>query len=491
MQTDTVHSRSVIPRHSRASFASAIAWMGAAKWLGQLLSWASTLIVARLLSPEDYGLVGMATVYLGFVTMVSEFGLGVAVVANPKLNPRQLAQLNTLALIIGIVALLVSCFVAFPLADFFHSENLPPVVIVLSAAFVLESLRTVPQAVLQKEQQFRYLAIVQAVHIVLVALSMVLFALFGLGYWTLVLGNLLGSALLTALMAAKRPIRFTCPRSQALPGIFTFSRHIVIGRMAWYASIRMDLVVIGRVLGDAALGAYTIAATIAAMPLDKVTSLVTQVSTPYFSERQLDPRAMRHLLLTITEALALVTFPAAVGIALVAEDFVLLALGEKWGAVIVPLQLLGLLAAFRSLTPVLAPIVIVTGGARLSMYIGVVKALISPFIFYSATQWGINGVAAAWLIADPLGNLSMYIRAFRRTETRAAAYFRCLLPALSGSLVMGLAVLALHVGMPTNWPLTLRLVLEVIVGAIAYPATLWLFYRTHLRDLYQEFRKLR
>ncbi|MGH8604934.1 MAG: oligosaccharide flippase family protein, partial [Gammaproteobacteria bacterium] len=360
-----------------------------------------------------------------------------------------------------------------------------------SMAFVLDSLRTVSQAVLEKELQFRYLAIVQAVHTVLVALSMVLFALFGLGYWTLVWGSLLGSALLTALMTAKRPIRFAWPKSQALPGMFTFSRHIVIGRMAWYASIQVDLVVIGRVLGDAALGAYTVAATIAAMPLDKVTSLVTQVSTPYFSERQLDPRAMRHLLLTITEVLALITFPAALGIALVAEDFVLLALGEKWQAVIVPLQLLGLLAAFRSLTPVLAPIVIVTGGARLSMYIGVLKALISPFIFYGATQWGINGVAAAWLIADPLGNLSMYVRAFRRTELNPGAYVRSLLPASSGSLVMGLAVLALQIVMPTNWPLALRLGLEVVVGAIAYPATVWLFYSAHLRDLYQEFRKLR
>ncbi len=474
----------------RMSFAHAIAWTGAAKWLGQLLSWASTLVVARLLSPEDYGLVGMATVYLGFVTMLSEFGLGVAVVAHRELSPLQLAQLNTLALIVGIVALLVSCFAAFPLADFFHSEKLPPVVIVLSTAFVIESLRTVPQAMLQKDLQFRYLAIAQVVHTVFVTVAMVLFALFDLGYWTLVLGNLLGSVLMTVVMTAKRPIRFAWPKSQELPGIFTFSRHIVIGRMAWYASIKMDLVVIGRVLGDAALGAYTVAATIAAMPMDKVTSLVTQVATPYFSERQLDPGAMRHLLLTITEALALITFPAALGIALVAKDFVLLALGEKWQEVIVPLQLLGLLAAFRSLTPVLAPIVIITGGARLSMYIGLLKALISPFIFYGATRWGINGVAAAWLIADPLSNLSMYVRAFRRTELGAVPYIRCLVPAVIGSLVMGFAVFALQVAMPTNWPLALRLGLEVIVGAIAYPLTMWLCYRTHLRGLYQEFYKL-
>ncbi|MGH8581103.1 MAG: oligosaccharide flippase family protein, partial [Gammaproteobacteria bacterium] len=115
---------------------------------------------------------------------------------------------------------------------------------------------------------------------------------------------------------------------------FTFGRHIVVGRVASYVSSKVDLVVIGRVLGDTALGVYTVAATIASMPLDKVTSIVNQVATPYFSERQIDKPALRHLLLTITQALALITFPAAFGMALIARDFVLLALGEKWQDII-------------------------------------------------------------------------------------------------------------------------------------------------------------
>ncbi|MGH8611487.1 MAG: lipopolysaccharide biosynthesis protein [Gammaproteobacteria bacterium] len=476
--------------HSRISFASAIAWIGAAKWLGQLLSWASTLIVARLLAPEDYGLVGMATVYLGFVTMVSELGLGLAVVAKPELDRCQLAQLNTLAVMVGGVALAISCTAAFPLASFFESEKLPPVVMVLSTAFLIESLRTIPQAVLQKELQFKYLAFVQGIHTVLVALTMLLFASLGLGYWTLVLGNLLGGALLSALMMAKRPIDFTWPQSSALPGVFTFSRHIVVGRIAWYVSTKVDLVVVGRVLGDAALGVYTVAATIASMPLDKVTSLVSQVATPYFSERQLNKPAMRHLLLTITQALALVTFPAAFGMALVAHDFVLLALGEKWHEVIGPLQLLAGLAAFRSITTVLVPVIIVTGGTRLSMYTGVSEALIMPFVFYAATKWGLEGVAATWLIGYPLFSLPLYVRAFLRAEITIHQYLRSILPALNGSLVMAISVLALESSMPTAWPLAGRFTLEVMVGGFVYPATMWLIYRKRLLDFYQDFRKL-
>ncbi|MGH8643658.1 MAG: oligosaccharide flippase family protein [Gammaproteobacteria bacterium] len=333
MESSTPQSPSAISLHTR-SFASAIAWIGAAKWLGQLLSWASTLIVARLLAPEDYGLVGMATVYLGFVTMVSECGLGLAVIAKRELDHYQIAQLNTLAVMMGGAAFAISCAAALPLATFFESEKLPPVIMVLSTAFLIESLRTIPQSLLQKELQFRYLALVQAVHTVLVALSMVLFASLGLGYWTLVFGNLLGSALLSALMVAKRPIDFAWPKPDGLAGIFTFGRHIVVGRVASYVSSKVDLVVIGRVLGDTALGVYTVAATIASMPLDKVTSIVNQVATPYFSERQIDKPALRHLLLTITQALALITFPAAFGMALIARDFVLLALGEKWQDII-------------------------------------------------------------------------------------------------------------------------------------------------------------
>src|SRR4029079_13488781 len=128
------------------SLVRGVAWTGAIKWVTQIAAWLSTLAVARLLSPEDYGLVGMAAVYLGLLTMLSEAGLGTTIIAMRDLRGKQLAQLHSIASLMGIAGFLVSCVVAGPLAAFFTAPLLQGVVIALSANFVIISLRTVPRA---------------------------------------------------------------------------------------------------------------------------------------------------------------------------------------------------------------------------------------------------------------------------------------------------------------------------------------------------------
>src|SRR5207247_10756895 len=129
------------------------AWTGGAKWASQLLTWASTLIVARLLTPEDYGLVGMAWVYLGVITLLSEFGLGTTVVTLRDLGGSEVAQLNGLSLLIGVGSFVISCGAAIPLGRFFHAPQLPAVVVAMSVAFVITAFKTVPFALLQREMQ--------------------------------------------------------------------------------------------------------------------------------------------------------------------------------------------------------------------------------------------------------------------------------------------------------------------------------------------------
>ncbi len=137
-----------------------IAWTGGVKWMSQVASWGSTLIVARLLSPEDYGLVGMATVYLGLVTMLSEFGIGAAVVRLRTLTHDQIAQINTLSVAFGLSAFALSWIAAGPLAAFFDAPQLQGVVLAMSATFIITSFRTVPYLLLRRDLTFKRLAFV-------------------------------------------------------------------------------------------------------------------------------------------------------------------------------------------------------------------------------------------------------------------------------------------------------------------------------------------
>ena len=163
-------------RHFDASFVTSVFWTGVAKGSSQLISWLATFLVARLLTPEDYGLVGMATVFLGVVTIVSEFGLGTTIVTLRDLSERQIAQLNTVAIALGVACFTVCCAAAVPLGLFFHSEALPRIVVVLGTTFPLTAFRIVPNALLQKDLRFRRLGLLETVNVLVLSVTMVLLA---------------------------------------------------------------------------------------------------------------------------------------------------------------------------------------------------------------------------------------------------------------------------------------------------------------------------
>jgi len=460
--------------------------------VSQLLTWVSTLIVARLLTPEDYGLVGMAAIYLGLITLLSEFGLGSAVVTLRELSEDQVAQINGLSLLFGVVSLLLSCAVAIPLGRFFHAPQLPAVVVAMSGAFVITAFKIVPFSLLQRELRFKVLALVEAARALVLAVSMIGFALLGLRYWTLVIGGLLSSTLSTAATLMLRRHRLAWPRAQSLRDALTFSGHILTGRLTWYAYSNADFLVAGRILGKTALGLYEFGWTLANLPIEKITTLVTQVTPAFFSAVQKDHAALRRYLLRITEALAFVTFPASLGMALVAPDFVPLALGDKWLGAVAPLQLLALSAAFRSVTPLLAHVMNVIGESRLGMRYGVVCAVVLPAAFYfCGERWGTVGLAAVWVLVYPLLMLPAYHRVLKKIELATRTYFAAMWPALSVSLLMGVAVVAVRAVAGPYWSRGMRLGAEVGVGAVVYLGMCVMLHRERIRAFRSALQSLR
>jgi len=181
------------------SLVRGVAWTGSVKWITQIAAWAATLIVARLLSPDDYGLVGMAAVYYGFLILVSEAGMGTTVIALRELRGTKLAEVHTFAALVGVVGFVVSCLVSGLLASFFGAPALKWVIVVMSVNFILVSLRTVPQAVLQRELQFQRSAMLDGVNALVTAAASVGLAIAGARYWSLVISTVVGGLFATTL----------------------------------------------------------------------------------------------------------------------------------------------------------------------------------------------------------------------------------------------------------------------------------------------------
>ena len=469
-----------------------VAWTGSVKWLTQIAAWVSTLVVARQLSPTDYGLVGMAMVYLGFLTLICESGIGMTVIALREIRGQRLGEMHAISMLVGVAGFLVSCLLAAPLAMFFDAPALRWVVIALSGNFVLTALRTVPVALLQRDLRFARAAAVEGANSLVVAVTAVALAVAGYRYWALVGATLAGSVVATAIAMASVRIAPKRPHFGELRGTLRTSREIVVASIAWYVFQNADFFVAGKLLGSAALGAYTVAWNLAYSVVDKITSLVNGVTSSIFSAAKHDRALLTRYITQIAGVLALALLPATVGLALVSRELVLVVLGEKWRAAIIPLTLLVLYAGVRSVTPLLSQALTITGDTRYTMHRSLVAAVLLPLGFVVGARWGIVGIASAWMVVHaPVVLIPLLRRVSTHLGIGAAAYLAVIRPAVVSSAVMAGAVLLAAAALPASTSDLVVLVVKMVVGALSYGLTVWLLFRDRVMQLVRAFNQLR
>jgi teichuronic acid exporter len=459
------------------SLAGSLAWRAAADWASQILSWASLFVIVRLLTPADFGIAGMALVLLPYLRWISEFGIGRIVVTFRELDEDQLAQLNTVAVLLGFAGFAVAAVLSRPVAAFFRTPQLTPVVLVACSSLLLWGIRAVPEALLTRDLRFQFIALVEAVFSMVSAIVALGLAFLHFGYWALVLGNLTGLIVRSTMIVWRRPHRFARPRLGSLRKEFLYGWHILVSMVALNSYQCLDNVTAGRVLGKGALGVYAMAWSLANVSLEKVTSLVTTVIPSYLSAIQTDEAALRRYVRTLTEAVSLATFPATIGLGLVAPELVPLILGQKWIGVIRPLEVLSVYAALRSIVALLSKLLTSVGNARYVMWNDLAALVIMPISFYIGSHWGVGGIAWGWVAAYPLVVIPLYYKTFQTIHMKVGEYIRALRPALDGSLLMTGAVLTLKWFLPGSLPMVVRLVLEICTGALAFVGTVLLLHR--------------
>jgi PST family polysaccharide transporter len=460
--------------------AHSLAWRAATNWASQLVSWASLFVVVRLLSPADFGIVAMALVLFPYLRILGEFGIPQTIVNLRDLEDEQLAQLNTVSLLLSIGCFGLAVALAWPLALFFKTPRLVPVLIVTCIGLIPLGFRSVSEGLLSREMQFRTLSLFEALRALITAVVTLVLAFLGFGYWALVLGNLIATFARTILLGSARPHRFAMPRLSTLKEPLSFGRHILVSVIALSAYERLDNVTAGRVLGQTALGVYGLAWNLAYVPLEKVTSLVTAIIPTYLAAVQKEPESLRRYVRTLTEALALATFPATIGLGIVARELVPVALGTKWLGVIAPLQVLSIYAAFRSIVAIIPKVLTAVGNARFVMWNDLRALIILPVAFYIGSHWGTAGIAWGWVAAYPLVAIPLYWKAFGTIKLPVAAYLQALRPAIDGTGMIVVGVLTLRWALPPNWPVWVRLAAEVTVGGVVYLSTLMLLHRERM-----------
>jgi PST family polysaccharide transporter len=470
------------------SLARSVAWNAVGDWGTQVFTWLAFLVVVRLLTPADFGIVALAGVLMPYLAQVNGLGLPRAVVVLRNLTDDQLAQMNTVCLLSGAAVFLLGAAIAKPFAAFFKIPAFAPVFIVFCGGLISGAVGGVPGALLAKDMRFRFLSILAAGYAMMAAIATLVMAWLGFGYWALILGNLLAGAVRTVVVVRVRPCRWAWPRLNSIREPLGFGWRISVSMLALNSYQRLDNFVAGRVLGPTALGFYGTAWSLANVPIEKVTSLVTTVIPSYLAAVQDQPEAIRRYLRILTEMIALATFPATIGLSLVSPELVPVAFGHKWDGMVGPLEVLSFYAAFRSIVALLPKILTAVGNVHYVMWNDLAALLLLPVAFYIGSYRGTTGIAWAWVIAYPFIVLPIYWKTFQTIGMGIGEYLRALRPALSGTIAMIPAVEWARYSLAPTRPLMLRLVVEVAVGAFAYLGILRLFHRDRVMVLIQQAR---
>jgi teichuronic acid exporter len=382
--------------------AVALKWHTTAKLIGQIFAWAVTLIVLRLLEPEAYGLMAISTVIISVIAGTAEFGLGSALIQAQTLDRSQMARIaGALSFLnLGCGSLL---FLAAPLlADLFNEPALTWVIRVSTLQFVLYAIEVVPQSLMQREMNFKGHASIEIASVITASATTLVLALMGSGVWALVIGNLAGGVVRTALLVSFGTFIMPSFRLGGIGKHLRFGGQVTAARFLWQFTYQLDTLIAARFLSGSAVGLYSVSMHLATLPVSKTMAIVNQVAFPTVARLQDEPDRLRSRLQDALRLLAFVAIPALWGLSSVAHEFVDVVLGPKWHEAIVPLMMVSFVAPARMLVAVLGTAASAIGRADVELRNTIAGALILPVAFLIGVQGHLNGLAASWVVAIPL-----------------------------------------------------------------------------------------
>lgn len=443
----------------------------------KLLVFASTVILARLLVPSEFGQVGFALLVISYMDTVGDFGVSSALIYERE-RPEEAADVAfVVSILTGLVWFAAAFFAAPLVADFFQDPAVVSILRVTALVFVINALGNTHDALLRRDLAFKKRLVPDFAMALLKGFCSVGFALAGWGVWSLVWGQLIGTAAATLALWLTVPWRPRWRASwQTARGMLSYGGQIVSVNVVSAVVHDADFVIVGRMLGSAALGLYSLAYRTPEFFITMVIWVIGKVTFPVYSKLRDDPPALRQAFLMTLRYLSLVTLPAGLGLAALGGLFVQAFYGEKWVDAVATLQALAVAGALRSLGSHAGDVYKATGRPGILTKLGLLRAgVLIPAMIWGA-RYGIFGVAVAQLLvtgASTLLNLYVAGRVLKLSALALLAEFKT---AALGSVVMVAALALLHTplgGMP-KWA---GLAAGVLAGGAVYVVTVWLVGR--------------
>jgi len=469
----------------------AVIWRSGSQIAGQLIAWASTFLVIRMLNPSDYGLVAMTGVVLTFLDLFNGWGFASALVRDDRIDRHRIGQVFGMLLLMngGLAALQ---FALAPVAaDYFHHPMVADMLRVQALFFLANPFTALANALLIRRMDFKRQSQVNLVAAVLSALTALACAIAGLGVWTLVAAPF--------VLWYARAIGFSFAARLWIRPVFHFAgagamaRYggaMILVQFCWFVQSQADVFIGGHQLDAHRLGLYTTALFLTQILAAKFVPPLNEVAFAAYSRIQNERDVMQAAFLKTVRLIMLIALPFYFGLAVTAEPLVVTFLGAKWRESVPLVPLLAGAMPLMTLQILFAPATNAIGRPALAVRTGLIGALIMSVAFLVGIRWGTTGLAFAWLggMATLLG--ATILVSLPAIGVSRAALARAVAPGLVASLAMAAAVASVDSLLPAIGD-GQRLAVLVPFGAATYAALLLMFARPLVEEMVALFRPSR
>ena len=481
--------------------ASGLFWVALAQVAGRGLSFVTMLILAKLLAPSLFGLVGMAMLAIAALQYFQDIGFDAALIYRRDDISEATHTAFVAVIVSSLIVYLVAVLAAPLVAAFFREPDVVRILRVLALTVPISSFGRVPYILLSRNLDFRRRIFPELTANIIGSGASILLALRGFGVWSLVFGHLLRATLAMALVwvvTSWRPrLRFD---RHIVGDLFSYGKHIVSSQTLIFLITNVDDAIVGRYAGQAALGFYQFSYNLSNTPATQITNVVSQVMFPAFSKMEGNLGQLRaRYYLTTVRYIAWITVPMAIATILFAGPFVYGLYGDVWAPAILPLQLLAVYGLIRSIAANMGSIFRAMGKPQWLTYIALWRLTTMLIFLYPVTKrWGINGVSALSAIVAVVDFVISANLVGRLVEAPWRAYARMLIPTGVVALIAGLVARGLYPYLPL--PKTaLKLIGAGVILVLVYAVLAWLTDRElrdstrtiwrQLRQLYREWKR--
>lgn len=400
----------------------------------------SVAVLARLLLPEHFGLIGMVTALTAIAERFKDLGLMTATIQSRTLDHKQSSALFWVNTALGAVIMIVICLTAYPIAKFYADSRLHGITIAIATTFLWSGAANQHYALLRRSMKYRQIAVIQVAGSALSIVVAIAMAIKGLGYWSLVAREITRNAFTSIGVWVCFPWVPGLPsRDSAVGGMLRFGVDITASNVLHVLSQSLDQVLIGRLFGPHLLGLYRQGYQLVLTPMSQISYPIRVVAESTLSRLQEDASRYRQYYSGILKTVSLATIPSALFMAVYAEEFVFFLLGEKWHEASSVFRLLAVAACLWPAAETVGAVMVSRGLSRRYFWLGSLSAGSISLLFVAGLPFGIEGVASAHILAVWLLLVPKLHFGFKNTPVRVGDFLACVgRPALAALVMTGL-----------------------------------------------------